>query len=103
MCRGALAVEQSGRAPRLDAVAMASSSGCGGRSALSRQPGTMMVRASASRSNPPSASTMIPPIARTRRLSAETTPNSYQDTPSSGRVRPKISTAMPNSNVHRPS
>jgi creatinine amidohydrolase/Fe(II)-dependent formamide hydrolase-like protein len=59
----------------------------GGRSLRSRQPGTMMVRAWRSAAIVLSASTMMPPIARARRLSAATTANRYQGKVNSGRGR----------------
>jgi hypothetical protein len=60
-----------------------------------------MVPARRSAPSPVVARIMMPPVTRTSPGSSEHTRNVYHGTVISGRGRPKISTAMPNSNVHR--
>ncbi len=61
------------------------------------------IRPRARSSGPPSVIRRMPPVAHSGPSSTAATANWYQLSPISGRGRPKISTATPNSKVHRPS
>lgn len=65
--------------------------------------GITIVSAWARSSGPPSVIRRMPPVAHSGPSSTAATANWYQLSPISGRGRPKISTATPNSKVHRPS
>jgi len=67
-----------------------------------RHPGTITVPARISASSPCSACTCRPPAARSGPGSTAQMPKSYQ-TGNSGRASPNISTATPNSKLHKPS
>ena len=68
-----------------------------------RHPGMTIVPAVRSARSPRRARTLTPPVARTAVRSSEHTENRYHGTFISGRGKPKISTAIPNSKVHKPS
>ena len=89
------------RAPRAWAATRRRSSAGDGATSTPCQPGMMIVSARASMAMPCGTSTETPPAARTAPLRSAQTANRYQSIPSSGRASENISTAQPNSNVHR--
>ena len=90
------------RAPRACAARRRlTSAGDGATSTPACQPGMTIVSARPSIAMPCGTCTEMPPAARTTPLASPQTAKRYQSTPSSGRASENISTAQPNSNVHR--
>jgi len=89
------------RAPRAWAATRRRSSAGAGATSTPCQPGMMIVSARASIARPCGTCTEMPPAARTAPRRSAHTAKRYQSTPSSGRASENISTAQPNSKVHR--